>query len=104
VLKSQAYLRNRRCDYCPEYIWPRISRCYAYAWELHITSFCAPQRMDAEIADATQIGGSVHAGCRPAPITLRRRLLSRACERIDAPMFVKAFFSPFWESAGSWFC
>jgi len=24
-----------------------------------ITSFCAPQRMDAEIADAMQIGGSV---------------------------------------------
>ena len=27
--------------------------------ELQITPFCAPQRMDAEIADATQIGGYV---------------------------------------------
>jgi hypothetical protein len=41
----------------PEYIWARIFRYYA--WELQITSFCAPQRMDAEIADAMQIGGSV---------------------------------------------
>jgi hypothetical protein len=24
--------------------------------------------------------------------------------RIDAPMFVKAFFSSFWKSARSWFC
>jgi hypothetical protein len=31
-------------------------------------------------------------------------VISAAVMVIDAPMFVKAFFSSFWESARSWFC
>jgi excisionase family DNA binding protein len=32
------------------------------------------------------------------------RLRRIPAECLDAPMFVKAFFSSFWESAKSWFC